>query len=294
MTLIQTVWTNDRILQVSDRRLTANGTLVDDYYTKLVLWNERFTVGFTGLARVDRWQRESTALWMAEILADCAQFEVGCEVLKAEAQKRFKKLPKNWDLRLAVVIAGFDFREHPLVACITNMDMETNALRAPAAFEVFTPQMIAGRQVGLHVAGASLNENQTVLFHRYVRRRLKEGDGVNPPIRLMVEIQRDVSKTDPKKTVGPDALCVHIPRSTNMPNGSFSNLGGPDLPTGSTSFGFLDRRGWLWKQEAPLSAIGGFVRKFWASADPDHPDNQTVSMQLLKVPKSWHPPQNTT
>ncbi len=46
MTLIQTVWTNDRILQVSDRRLTANGALIDDYYTKLVIWNERFTVGF--------------------------------------------------------------------------------------------------------------------------------------------------------------------------------------------------------------------------------------------------------
>jgi hypothetical protein len=290
MTLIQTVWTQDRILQVSDRRLTAGKTLVDDHYTKLVLWNERFTVGFTGLARVDRRQRESTALWMAKILSDCAQFEAGCEALKTEAQKRFKMLPKNWDLRLAIVIAGFDFREHPLVACVTNMEMDTNSLRGPTAFEIFTAQIPPGQQAGLHVAGANLNEGQARLFHRYVRRRLKEGDGVNPPIRLMVEIQRDVAKTDRRKTVGFDALCVHIPRTTGMPYGAMSNLGGVDLPTGSTSFGFMDRRGWQWEQEAPLSASGGFVRKFSGSADPDHPDNQTVSMQMLKVPKSWQQP----
>ena len=286
MTLIQTVWTQDRIIQVSDRRLTAGGKLVDDHYTKLVLWNERFTVGFTGLARVDRRQRESTALWMAEILSDCAQFEVGCAALQSEAQKRFKKLPKNWDVRLAIVIAGFDSREQPLVACISNMDIRTNSLRGPTAFEAYGLQMAPRQTAGLFVLGANLNKDQALLFNRCVRRRLKVGDGLNPPIRLMVEIQRDVARTDPKNSVGLDALCAHIPRSSGMPNTAFSNLGGVELPTSSTSFGFLDRRGWQWKQEAPLSASGGYVRKFWASADADHPDNQTVNMKFFKVPNS--------
>jgi|SRR5271166_163284 len=69
---------------------------------------------------------------------------------------------------------------------------------------------------------------------------------------------------------------------------ALSNLRGIDRPAGSTSFGFLDGRGSQWEQEAPLSASGGFVRKFWASADPDHPDNQKIGMQMLKVPKSRH------
>ncbi|WP_075630240.1 hypothetical protein [Mycobacterium intracellulare] len=49
MTLIQTLITDDLIIQVADRRLTnaATGMLVDDQYTKLVCWNFNFSIGFT-------------------------------------------------------------------------------------------------------------------------------------------------------------------------------------------------------------------------------------------------------
>ena len=73
MTLIQTVITNDYVLQVSDRRLTkgfdrTKSIIIDDEdATKLICWNFSFTVGFTGIARMDRRQREPTSLWLSLI-----------------------------------------------------------------------------------------------------------------------------------------------------------------------------------------------------------------------------------
>jgi len=47
VTLLQTVFSGDRIIQVSDPRLNLNGALFDDAYTKLVCWNQTFAAGFT-------------------------------------------------------------------------------------------------------------------------------------------------------------------------------------------------------------------------------------------------------
>jgi hypothetical protein len=48
MTLIQTHFSNDLILQVSDRRLTKSGRrVVDDKSTELTFWNTSFTIGYT-------------------------------------------------------------------------------------------------------------------------------------------------------------------------------------------------------------------------------------------------------
>lgn len=294
MTLIQTVFSNDRVIQVSDRRLTkGEGELVDDYYTKLVLWNDCYTVGFTGIARLDRRQkRESTAQWIAEVLSDYALFEPGVVALRSALGDKIKKLPRSFDRRLAVVLAGFDsFHDGPVVACVTNMDMQTYTSADPTNFDIWELSIGPGQAAGVHSIGAKMNQVQDNVLTKQVRKALKRGDGVNPAVALMVENQRSVAKTDKRKTVGPDALCVHIPRGTPGSFGAvdgpsvMSNLGGPSLPTGISSFGFFDRNGWQWKQESPLTAAGGYVRENFASADPDNPDNQTVGFRFLKVPK---------
>lgn len=294
MTLIQTVFSRDRVIQVSDRRLTkGDGELVDDYYTKLVLWNDCYTVGFTGIARLDRRQKkESTAQWIAEVLSDHAFFEHGVAALSAALGDKIEKLPRNFDRRLAIVLAGFDaLHDGPVVACVTNMDMQTNTSADPTNFDIWELSIGTGQSAGVHSIGAAMNEEQDKVLTRQVRKALKRGDGVNPAVQLMVENQRSVARTDKRKTVGPDALCVHIPRGTPGLFGTLdgpsvmSNLGGPSLPTGISSFGYFDRNGWQWKQESPLAASGGYVRENFASADPDNPDNQTVGLRLLKVPK---------
>lgn len=128
MTLIQTVTTDDLVIQVADRRLSRpDGSVFDDDYTKLVCWNTSFTVGFTGLARIDPAQKKSTSEWLAETLCDYASFEDGVDALRYWASGQIGQLPtgKGWeDKRLGIIIAGFDRRRIPLVAEISNFDPE--------------------------------------------------------------------------------------------------------------------------------------------------------------------------
>jgi hypothetical protein len=72
MTLIQTLMSDDLVIQVSDRRLThgRTATVVDDRYTKLVCWNFNFSIGFTGLAHINPAQKRSTSEWIAETICD--------------------------------------------------------------------------------------------------------------------------------------------------------------------------------------------------------------------------------
>ncbi|MBX4280788.1 hypothetical protein K4G80_20440, partial [Mycobacterium tuberculosis] len=94
MTLIQTVTTDDLVIQVADRRLSRpDGSVFDDDYTKLVCWNTSFTVGFTGLARIDPAQKKSTSEWLAETLCDYASFEDGVDALRYWASGQIGQLP---------------------------------------------------------------------------------------------------------------------------------------------------------------------------------------------------------
>jgi hypothetical protein len=89
LALIQTLMTDDLIIEIADRRLTsgATGTLVDDQYTKLVCWNFNFSIGFTGLARIDRAQKKSTSEWIAETICDFSVFEDGFAALASSAAR---------------------------------------------------------------------------------------------------------------------------------------------------------------------------------------------------------------
>lgn len=104
MTLIQTVTTDDLVIQVADRRLSRpDGSVFDDDYTKLVCWNTSFTVGFTGLARIDPAQKKSTSEWLAETLCDYASFEDGVDALRYWASGQIGQLPtgKGWEDKTA-------------------------------------------------------------------------------------------------------------------------------------------------------------------------------------------------
>lgn len=287
MTLIQTHFSNDFIIQVADRRLTKSGRKIfDDKYTKLVFWSGSFTIGFTGLARINRSQTKSTSEWIAETVCDYKVFEHGAEILRLEAEKRIKQLPSKWpDRRLAIVIAGFDQRLIPLVAVISNFNIQTGKVSDPETFEITQRLPLDGHPTGSTTVGAPLDPQQKQLLWRYVPRIIRKPNGLNRAVRMMVEIQRRVA--DQHDTVGRDAQCVVIPRVRDTPI-FMSNLGGPDLPPKAASFGFFDSKGWKFEQFGPLTAEGGFARdNLIGKADPNNPDNQSIGFRLLKVPKSW-------
>jgi hypothetical protein len=286
VTLIQTVFSADHVVQLSDRRLTRpSGQVFTDEYTKLVCWNQSFSAGFTGLARIDRRQQKSTSEWIAEVLCDYAVFEYGVNVLRTEVEVAIRKLPNNWDKRLAIVVAGFEGGRGPVCAEIANFDTGTGRSDDRNAFKLDFLTAKAGRKTASHTAGALLNPTQKSVLGRYLPRIIGQADGVNRAIRVMVNNQRLVAQGN--QTVGLDALCVVIPRVQE--SGIFmSNLGGPDLPTASASFGFFEPDGFQFRQYGPLLANGGFVQdELIGTADPANPDNQSIGFRFVKVPPSW-------
>jgi len=75
MTLILAAMNSDFIVQVTDRRLTSGGAVVDEEYEKcfsLALPGFLFSVAFTGLAKVGI---HSTKTWLMEKLCDLAKRE---------------------------------------------------------------------------------------------------------------------------------------------------------------------------------------------------------------------------
>jgi hypothetical protein len=291
MTLIQTLFSNDFVIQVSDRRLTkSGGGVFDDDYTKLICWNQSFTAGFTGLARIDDAGKKSTAEWIAEVLSDYPVFEMGVEALRHEAEERIKKLPKlRTDKRLAVVIAGFDQRGVPLVAQVANFNPLTGVSLDQTVFTANRVTMLTGRSTGSHSVGALLNQMQQTVLRRYVPRILAQPNGINRAIRIMVENQRLVAGQNP--FVGTDSQCVFIPREPTHPGLLMSNLDGIDIPTHSCGFVYFESGGFQYKQVGPLVAHGGqVIDQLTGTADPANPDNQSVSIRILKVPS---PPPGT-
>lgn len=285
MTLLQTVFSRERVIQVSDRRLTLNGEVFDDEYTKLVCWNQTFTAGFTGIARIDRRGRKSTSEWIAEVLCDYSAFEPGVQALRQEAENRVSKLP--WaDKRLAIVIAGFDFRQVPLVAEIANFDTTTNVTEDANSFQARCAQVPPERMAFTHAVGARLGDLECRLLSRYVPRLLRKDrlNGHNRAIKVMVENQRRVHRKD--LSVGADAQAVTIP-SAQMGHGIvMSNLDGTDIPAHSSSYVYFDQHGFRYRQLGPLMAQGGqVIDQVIGTADENNPDNQMISIRYLKVPR---------
>lgn len=281
MTLIQTFFSNDFVIQVADRRLTlTDGSVFDDEHTKMVCWNHSFSAGFTGLAFVDRRQSKSTSEYVAEILSGQRDFGYGLNVLRTELEATIRKLPTNFpEKRLAVVVAGFEGNRGPLCAEVANFDTSTGRTADPNTFVLNPFGPLPGRDTGAHSAGAPLTRMQSNLIGRYVPRIVRQPKGVNRSITAMVQNQRLVAAVH--GTVGQDALCVMIPRVRSAHNMVMSNLGGPELSTANTSFGFYGAGGYQFQQYGPLMAHGGgVVTDVQAWADPDNPDNQTISARI--------------
>jgi hypothetical protein len=285
VTLIQTVVSDEFVIQVADRRLTRpSGSVFDDEHTKLICWNRTFTAGFSGLAFIDRRQQKATCEWIAETLTDSPAFVYGVHLLRTEVETAIRKLPNNWDKRLAIVVAGFESDGKPQCAVASNFDTATGVSKDQNTFRLQIMAPAAGRKTAAHTAGALLRPMQRSVLDRYVPRIVGQpDDGINRAIRVIVENQRLVAKDE--SAVGLDALCVFIPRTQQAPGLMMSNLGGPDVSTANCSFGFFDADGFQYKQFGPLLAHNGYVfDRLEGTADPLNPDNQTVGIRYLKVP----------
>lgn len=254
-------------------------------------WNTSFTVGFTGLARIDPAQKKSTSEWLAETLCDYASFEDGVDALRYWASGQIGQLPtgKGWeDKRLGIIIAGFDRRRIPLVAEISNFDPEAPIPANQNEFKCYRIRRAPGHSASFRITGAALTEKMYAnILLRRVPRMLKQQDGITRAARLMVALQRRISEDNPG--VGRHAMAVAIPRERTMP-AVLSNLDAPSLNTMNSNFCYFDDAGFNYKQLGPHMAGGGWAwADFVAEADPSNPDMQKVGGRVLKCPQP--PPQ---
>ncbi len=116
MTLILTLGNNDQMIQISDRRLSSNGKLIDDESNKcgvLFCKNARMAFGYTGLAQ---WKSFNTQKWLLKALHDSAQpdYSMGgiLKRLKLNATNTFQshaalKSAKGCYKRLSVMFSGY-------------------------------------------------------------------------------------------------------------------------------------------------------------------------------------------
>ena len=122
MTLILALANRDHVIQLSDRRLTSNGVLVDDESNKAGIFicnGVRALYGFTGLARADGFE---TSLWLNSALFECAppdfRFPNMMQRLEERANRDFATIPQllalaPLDREVSVLFSGFLDHEAP-------------------------------------------------------------------------------------------------------------------------------------------------------------------------------------
>jgi len=140
MTLIITYGNRDYITQLSDRRLTANGKLVEDESNKaatLFCANGRLAFGFTGLAKTFEFE---TRKWLLQALIECAPPNYTAKEMLDRLCERatndfnsipaLVKTPKAYK-RLSIMFSGYLHHHDPplaVYAIMTNYQNFDNKL----------------------------------------------------------------------------------------------------------------------------------------------------------------------
>jgi hypothetical protein len=120
MTLILALANRDHVIQLSDRRLSWNGKLVDDESNKagvFIFNGVRAAYGFTGLARAEEFE---TSLWLNNVLFECAApdflFPNFMQRLEERANRDFATTPQLLALPLCNREVSIIFSGHPMMA----------------------------------------------------------------------------------------------------------------------------------------------------------------------------------
>lgn len=122
MTLILTLVNSEQVIQISDRRLSWDGELVDDESNKAGVFlcaDARHVFGFTGLAKCDTFD---TRRWLLNALYECCapdyQINKIMPRLKTRANEDFQNLPVLGELdprrkRLSIMFSGYNYYANP-------------------------------------------------------------------------------------------------------------------------------------------------------------------------------------
>lgn len=232
MTLILALANKEFVVQISDRRLSSNGRLVDDESNKcgvIFCLNARMAFGYTGLAS---WREFSTPRWLLKALHDSASpdYTIGetLERLKEKATDTFnnhpilKSVPKVHK-KLAVMFSSYiniDGVVKPSCAILSNYHNFTNNTRYDEVSEEFC----------INYSSAQEGESNPTLVQRVgnwlamtdediseLREFLLQGKPNQAVVGKALEIFRDIADR-PKSsgTIGKQLTSIVIHKDPNL------------------------------------------------------------------------------
>lgn len=243
MTIIVALGNNDQVIQISDRRLSSNGRLIEDESNKcgaLYCSNARMAFGYTGLAK---WADFNTFNWLLKALHDSAVEDPSRSIssepdytilgilqrLKYYATQEFinnpslKVVPRE-HLRLAVMFSGY---------IKTNAEFKIgNAILSNFHnFERNTSYPTAQYEFDLYLLAANDNAKWPVLVQRVgnweamsdsdiddFRAFLIQKKSAKAIVSKAVNIVRLMSEsTVSQETIGKQLTSMIVPRDPNVP-----------------------------------------------------------------------------
>ncbi len=236
MTLVISAGNSEQIIQVSDRRLTNRGKLVNDESSKAIILhcgNARLSVSYTGLASVGK--SFITRKWLLKTISECAPPDYTAEQIIIRFTERatrefsenpfLKNLPKA-SKRLTIMFTGYLYHHaHPLaaLAIVSNyQDIDKNQ-KLNYALDKFTHYFRQGPGPGPNVGNFALifaigtlppiKKEQNQLLREVVKNKIPARKIVD----LLVEIIRKLADHPSSgNTIGKQLDSVTIPKDIQM------------------------------------------------------------------------------
>ncbi|WP_328532968.1 hypothetical protein OG836_22485 [Micromonospora zamorensis] len=240
MTLIATLATNSVVVQVSDRRISLlhpNGSteLRDDVTNKAVLYENRATLTFTGLAELED---ETTDLWIARRLADTPNLNDGLEKLTNDLTALFRRRPYRGHSH-SIVMTGWKrngpVEPTPFSGLVSNQFEVGKGWRAsPSADFDWFVTMARPELPTLVFAPDLVPKSSARALYRQLLRVKSRGLNIANAVGLIAQEIRSVAGYRP--TVGRELMVSILPKSA-VPLGPVSELSvmsghvNPDVPT---------------------------------------------------------------
>ena len=243
MTIILALGNRENVIQLSDRRLTSKGKIVDEEAGKagVVSFNNgRFTYGFTGIARIgdldiNRWILDT-------LLEEGPPDYVGGKVLERfgirasdffKNNKYLKKL-KSEKRRLTVLISGYlDKTIPPKIGCaiVSNfIDLKKNIFTSKSweKFEVsVTQEKDEKNQIANYIqrvgATSAMKEEDEIYLRLMLQNKKPEKAIINKAIKVMLKMADHDSS---RGTIGKQISWIRIPsdKSKAIESGYYSNI----------------------------------------------------------------------